>query len=49
MFVFQQKTSFVYEVEKKPVSVKGYSLGSRTALRFEKEANVCFIILLRMS
>jgi len=35
----QEKSTFVYEIEKKPASTKGYSLGSRTAARFTREAN----------
>ncbi|XP_065057997.1 ciliary microtubule-associated protein 3-like [Rhopilema esculentum] len=32
-------SSFVYKIDQKPVSKKGYSLGSRTAPRFNKETN----------
>eukprot|EP00794_Sanderia_malayensis_P000258 gene258-879_t len=37
-----QVSSFVYELDRRPVCKKGYSLGSRTAPKFPKESNASF-------
>ena len=44
--LIQQVSGFIYELERRPVCKRGYSVGARTAPRFPKPSHVSLHVLL---